>query len=165
MNGLRIAILLALAGFGWITSAFAVENWPAWRGPRGDGTSLDPKVPVSFKLESDVIWKTPLPGKGHASPVIWEDRIFTVAAVEETEERLMPILRWHKDDRLLVRPLRVDRLINTRQKFIIRHRDALFAVGEHGNWLRNRDHRDLPIAPTLLLAADHSFEQVYAMQG
>jgi outer membrane protein assembly factor BamB len=89
MNGLRIAILLGLAGFGWITPAFAVENWPAWRGPRGDGTSLDTKVPVSFKLETDLIWKTPLLGKGHASPVIWEDKLFTVSAVEETQERLL----------------------------------------------------------------------------
>lgn len=66
-----------------------MENWPAWRGPRGDGTSLDPQVPVSWKLETDLVWKTPLPGTGHASPVIWQDRMFTVSTVEETQERVL----------------------------------------------------------------------------
>lgn len=67
--------------------AAAVENWPGWRGPRGDGSSLDAKVPVAWNLDDNQIWKVALPGIGHASPIIWEDRIFTVSAVEETGER------------------------------------------------------------------------------
>jgi outer membrane protein assembly factor BamB len=80
-----ITTALLLAGAG----AARAENWPAWRGPRLDGTSLETHVPVSWSATSNVVWKTALPGSGHASPIVWEDRIFTVAAVANTEARLL----------------------------------------------------------------------------
>jgi len=65
------------------------ENWPAWRGPRGDGTSLEKDVPVRWSTTDNVAWKVPIPGKGHASPIVWEDRIFLVTAIESTKQRLL----------------------------------------------------------------------------
>ena len=38
------------------------------------------------KKSGKPIWKTPLPGKGHASPVVWHDYVFVVTAVENTRE-------------------------------------------------------------------------------
>ncbi|MFV1994876.1 MAG: PQQ-binding-like beta-propeller repeat protein [Verrucomicrobiales bacterium] len=67
----------------------APENWPGWRGPRGDGTTPEKNLPVAWELPQDLVWKTELPGSGHASPIIWDDRIFTVAALEENEARLL----------------------------------------------------------------------------
>ena len=64
------------------------ENWPQWRGPRLDGTSADP-APVHWSATENVIWKTPLSGSGHASPIIWNDRIFTVSADETTNDRVL----------------------------------------------------------------------------
>lgn len=69
------------------TTAFA-ENWPQWRGPRMDGTSLDAGFPVKADAQS-VKWKTELPGSGHASPIVWGDRIFTVSATESGERLLL----------------------------------------------------------------------------
>jgi len=80
---------LAVFFLGFAFSAMAAENWPEWRGPRGDGSSNDPAVPVEWSVEEDIAWKTELPGTGHASPIIWDDRIYTVAAIEETGERLL----------------------------------------------------------------------------
>ena len=80
-NILLISLLFA-------TNVFAIENWPGWRGPRGDG-SVEDKLPTSFSVESDVVWKTAIPGKGHSSPIIWENRVFLVSGVEETAERLL----------------------------------------------------------------------------
>ncbi|MFT5107891.1 MAG: outer membrane protein assembly factor BamB [Pseudoalteromonas tetraodonis] len=72
------------------SSLGAAENWPGWRGPRGDGsTENDPRIPTDWSMSKDVVWKTPLPGKGHASPIIWEDRIFTVAALKGSQERVL----------------------------------------------------------------------------
>lgn len=65
------------------------ENWPMWRGPRGDGTSLEQDVPTVWSDTENIAWKTLMPGKGHASPVVWNDRIFVVTALEDTEERLL----------------------------------------------------------------------------
>jgi outer membrane protein assembly factor BamB len=63
------------------------ENWPQWRGPRLDGTSLDTGFPIS--AEGNVTWKAELPGSGHASPIVWQDRIFLVSAIAETEQRVL----------------------------------------------------------------------------
>lgn len=65
------------------------ENWPAWRGPRGDGTSLEKDVPVTWNPTENVAWKIPIPGKGHASPIVWANRIFVVTAIQEQQQRLL----------------------------------------------------------------------------
>lgn len=65
------------------------ENWPAWRGPRGDGTSLETNVPTVWSASNQVCWKTALPGAGHASPIVWENRVFCVSALPETQERIL----------------------------------------------------------------------------
>jgi hypothetical protein len=69
------------------TAVLQAENWPQWRGPRLDGTSKDVGFPVS--TEGNVTWQVELPGSGHASPIVWEDRLFTVAALAENEERVL----------------------------------------------------------------------------
>ena len=66
-----------------------IENWPGWRGPRGDGSSLDKQAPVTWSDTDNIAWKIPIPGKGHASPIIWEDRLFLVTALEPANERTL----------------------------------------------------------------------------
>ena len=67
------------------------ENWPCWRGPRGDGTSIEVGVPTRWNGETgeNILWKTPVPGVGHASPIVWEDRIFTVSCLVENQHRIL----------------------------------------------------------------------------
>jgi len=67
------------------------EDWPGWRGPRGDGTSLEKNVPTSWNGETglNLAWKVAVPGSGHASPIIWEDRLFLVACADEKKERIL----------------------------------------------------------------------------
>lgn len=52
------------------------EDWPAWRGPRGDSNSRETGLPVVWNAESGVAWKTPLPERGSRTPAIWGDAIF-----------------------------------------------------------------------------------------
>jgi outer membrane protein assembly factor BamB len=71
----------------------AAENWPGWRGPRGDGTSSESALPREWSGEADreknIAWKVPVPGRGHASPIVWDERIFVVTCDEERQERLL----------------------------------------------------------------------------
>ena len=79
-----IVLLVLLTGFlGLILSADAEDNWPSWRGSRGDGSSPDKVVPLDWNVQKNTIWKKSLPGKGHASPIVWKDHVFVVAAVED----------------------------------------------------------------------------------
>jgi outer membrane protein assembly factor BamB len=65
------------------------ENWPAWRGPRGDGTSLEQHVPIRWDATNHVVWKTAVPGEGHSSPILWGNRLFLTSALKQTEERCL----------------------------------------------------------------------------
>lgn len=63
--------------------AGAGSDWPCWRGPRQDGSAGDgPAPPLSWSAEENVIWKSPVPGRGHGSPSVSGDRVF-LAACEE----------------------------------------------------------------------------------
>ena len=47
------------------------ENWDRFRGPNGTGQSDDNTIPSSWE-EKNFLWRQPLPGIGHSSPVVWE---------------------------------------------------------------------------------------------
>jgi len=64
------------------------ENWPGWRGPRADGTCIEQDIPTNWD-PAGALWKTELPGKGHASAIVWGDRVFTVTGITETKERIL----------------------------------------------------------------------------
>ena len=70
------------------------ENWPGWRGPRGDGTSEETGIPTHWDgaKGENVVWKVEIPGKGHASPVVWGDCVFLVTCLEEEHDRVLMCL-------------------------------------------------------------------------
>jgi hypothetical protein len=88
----RIAWALLIGLMASVSDA-AGENWPGWRGPRGDGTSAETGVAIQWNgeagSEKNVCWKVAIPGKGHASPVVWGSRVFVVTCDEERQERLL----------------------------------------------------------------------------
>ena len=58
-------------------------NWPSFRGPGASGVADGQSPPIAWDAEKsvNVRWSTPIPGLGHASPIIWGDRIFLTTAV------------------------------------------------------------------------------------
>lgn len=56
------------------------DNWPAWRGPGGQGFCHEQDVPVTWSDTENVRWKVPLEHQGNSTPVVWDDRIFLTQA-------------------------------------------------------------------------------------
>lgn len=84
-----LAITLLLAT---IMPRFALaENWPCWRGPRGDGTSTERDLPAEWDAATGkhIVWKVKVPGSGHSSPIVWNDRLFLSTCFEERQERAL----------------------------------------------------------------------------
>jgi outer membrane protein assembly factor BamB len=50
---------------------------------------METNAPVYWSPTSNILWKVELPGQGHASPIVFGDRLFTVAALTQTEERVL----------------------------------------------------------------------------
>jgi len=77
---------------GWLSIGTArSEDWPDWRGPRGDGTSLERDLPTTWDVPAgkNVAWKVEVPGRGHSSPIVYDDRIFLATALEDRQERAL----------------------------------------------------------------------------
>ncbi|HZU38551.1 MAG TPA: PQQ-binding-like beta-propeller repeat protein, partial [Gemmataceae bacterium] len=51
--------------------------------------SDEKNVPVHWSATDNVCWKTPIPGKGHSSPVVWGDRIFLTTCLEQQQQRTL----------------------------------------------------------------------------
>jgi len=62
------------------------EDWPVWRGSRGDGTSLEQEVPTRWSATDNIAWKIEIPGVGHASPIVFGDYVFVATCIEETQK-------------------------------------------------------------------------------
>src|SRR5580700_8082654 len=74
---LTLTFLLTLAG------AFAgADDWPGWRGPSYNGISPLKNLPTSWSPDRNIAWKTPVPGRGHSSPVVWGNRVFLTTDIE-----------------------------------------------------------------------------------
>ena len=89
LNMNRLGRPLACLAILALSGGVSAENWPGWRGPRGDGSSLDGNVPTKWSGSENLAWKVPIPGIGHASPIIWENRIFLVTCLPEEGQRCL----------------------------------------------------------------------------
>lgn len=88
----RLSIAVAGLALFSIAADLRAENWPGWRGPRGDGTSLEQGIPVRWSGTENVAWKVAVAHQGHASPIVWGDRIFLVGTDLDKQERILTAL-------------------------------------------------------------------------
>lgn len=65
------------------------DEWPGFRGPRGDGTSSEKNLPTKWSATENVHWKTAIPGKGHSSPIVFGDRLFLTTCIEDDDQRVL----------------------------------------------------------------------------
>jgi outer membrane protein assembly factor BamB len=74
-------VLIPILVTSW--GAAATAQWPSFRGPSGSGvaTAAEPPLAWSVSTSTNVAWRTPIPGLGHSSPIVWGDRIFVTTAV------------------------------------------------------------------------------------
>ena len=74
---LATAVLLAGAALDGRAS-----DWPQFRGPGASGVSAA-EAPTTWNVGAgdNICWQTPIPGLGHASPIVWGDRVYIATAV------------------------------------------------------------------------------------
>jgi outer membrane protein assembly factor BamB len=83
MNKRSLSIALIVSGASLISAGqvFA-QNWPGWRG-EGLGISPETNLPHQWSENEGVVWKTPIPGAGHSSPIVWGNRVFVTTGLPE----------------------------------------------------------------------------------
>lgn len=67
-----------------------IDGGAHWTGFRGSGTAGtaagSPPVTWDTGEGTNVLWKAPIPGRSHASPIVWGDKIFVATVVSSVEE-------------------------------------------------------------------------------
>jgi PQQ-like domain len=58
-------------------------SWPSFRGPQASGIAERQKLPDRWNVKTgeNVLWRRPIRGLGHSSPVVWGNRIFVTSAI------------------------------------------------------------------------------------
>ncbi len=93
----KFKLLLLLLSFS--TLIFAQDpntfkqNWPSFRGQFANGIFDKSNIPPEWDLEKNinVKWKTPIPGLGHSSPIIWGDKIFVTTAISSNASEILKV--------------------------------------------------------------------------
>jgi outer membrane protein assembly factor BamB len=91
MKNVSIFTAFVILSFVFIPGINAQEkkgtsNWPQWRGSLGTGVALKANPPTEFNESKNLKWKTEIPGKGHATPIVWGDKIIIQTAVPTDEK-------------------------------------------------------------------------------
>ncbi|MHC4875796.1 MAG: outer membrane protein assembly factor BamB family protein [Planctomycetota bacterium] len=74
-NHHKLLLSVALISLVSVADVHA-DNWPAWRGPTGDGVAPAGEFPISWSGTKNIAWKIELPGRGASTPIVWGDSIF-----------------------------------------------------------------------------------------
>jgi len=146
------------------------EGWTRFRGPYGQGIPLPPggkkgdTIPVKW-TEKDYNWKVTLPGGGHSSPVVWQDKVFVTSGDQKAGRGIILALRvsdgkvlWQREYALPA--YRMNRLNSYATTTPTVDADHMYAL-----WPTQKE--------TILMALDHqgnevfkrTFEGVYCQHG
>ncbi len=117
LSGIFLFLLIST-----VVSVTYGQNWPGWRGPNGDGTSIETTLPTQWDSITNVVWKSTVPGIGYSSPIVWSDKLFTVTAIPETQEKVLLCYNSKNGELLWQRTV-------IKSKFEAKHNDNSYASG------------------------------------
>ena len=101
LMSLCLAALLADVSFG--------GDWPAFRGPNGDGVARgEIGLPVEWGPDKNIKWKAPLPDDGNGSPIVVAGRVFVTCAENGGRQRHLFCFDRHSGEQLWVRTVEYD---------------------------------------------------------
>ncbi|SMP66907.1 hypothetical protein SAMN06265222_11059 [Neorhodopirellula lusitana] len=99
MRQINIVLLLAVFLPSLSPSHLTAEDWRVWRGPTLNNhtpdTAID-SIPLTWSPTENVLWKSPIPGLGHASPIIVDQRICVLT--HEPDTQTISLLQYGLDD-------------------------------------------------------------------
>ncbi|MEX2172105.1 MAG: PQQ-binding-like beta-propeller repeat protein [Pirellulales bacterium] len=70
------AALWLTSGAILIAALAQAEDWPRFRGPNGAAKAVNAIISLRWSEQENLRWKTPLPGPGASSPIVYDDRVY-----------------------------------------------------------------------------------------
>ncbi len=86
----RLLIVFGICSSVAAAGDFTDHDWPWWRGPQRNGIAHpDQNPPLSWDDTENIVWKSPVPGRGHGSAIVVGDRVLLTAADHSVEQQLV----------------------------------------------------------------------------
>ncbi len=101
MKSIVTLALIGILSISMSSCLLAQDNktsWPQWRGPLDTGVALSGNPPTEFGENQNLKWKTEIPGKGHATPIVWGNQIILLSAVAVEKETVIEETKDEADD-------------------------------------------------------------------
>ena len=57
------------------------NNWHQWRGPEANGVSRTATPPILWSESKNIKWKIAIDGNGGSTPIIWDNKVFLLTAI------------------------------------------------------------------------------------
>jgi outer membrane protein assembly factor BamB len=92
------------------------KYWPRWRGPSGQGLVPTGTYVDRWSPTQNVKWKTPVPGAGNSSPIVWGDHIFLTTSYDDGRRLSMLAFRRSNGERLWETFIPIDAVEHVHQK-------------------------------------------------
>ncbi len=75
------------------SSATLPTDWPSWRGKTNDGIvpqqAMEKSLPSRWSEQTNIRWRTEVPGRGHCSPIVVGDSVYLATAVDQRQQQLV----------------------------------------------------------------------------
>lgn len=153
------AVFLLLMSCCISDACFAGDNWPQFRGPDASGVCANSALPDTWSVVDGVEWKTPIPGRGWSSPIVWGKRIFVTTAIKEGGE-VEPVKKGLYFGGNRPAPTEVHRFLvyclDLNSGKIVWGKEVHRGVPQHGHHLKNTLASETPVTDG---------ERVYAYFG
>ena len=85
---------LSESATGGVPQDLVAGPWLAWRGPNRNGVVIDQTPVTQWSETENVIWKVPVPGRGHASPIVVDDQI--ILATSDVAQETQSVVSFDK---------------------------------------------------------------------
>ena len=81
LAALRCALVTTLSAHAASPTINSATDWPGWRGPTQNGIAASNQtLPVQWSETNNIVWKSPIPGRGHGSPTVVGERVYLPTA-------------------------------------------------------------------------------------
>lgn len=79
-------------------------DWPAWRGTDSRNVAVSTQIPLQWQTSDDDGWQVSVPGRGHATPIVWGEQVFLMTADHASQrislfsyDRVSGRTIWHRE--------------------------------------------------------------------
>jgi outer membrane protein assembly factor BamB len=91
MDSKKLLVLAFASAFAFSASAadfkgIGKQDWPWWRGPNHNGVAAEGQdPPLRWSEDRNVVWKAPIPGRGHGSATVVGRHVYLPTADEANQ--------------------------------------------------------------------------------